>query len=112
MLRLAVFPHNVSSVPQVLIGSLLLLAGIISVVAAILGNPIRLGSAAIPGPSGGPARAVVAGIGTAALAACAVVFILGPTEPATTGTGYQPPSPTDSPGAQAALADRHPHRCR
>ncbi len=90
-----------SSVVQLVIGSLLLSAGLISVIAAILGNPIRVGRAAIPGPNGGPARAVVAGIGTASLAACALVFILGPTEtPTTAGTGYQPPPTTPPPAAQ------------
>jgi hypothetical protein len=88
----------VPTIAWVILGLLLLAAGLTGVVAAVLGNPIHVGGMALPGPNGGRARTIVAGIGSAALAACAVVFIFaGAQGTPTAGSGFNPPQPTTDP---------------
>jgi hypothetical protein len=82
------------TIAQVILGLLLLAGGLTGVLAAVLGNPIHVGGMAIPGPNGGPARTIVGGIGSAALAACAVVFIFaGAQGTPIAGSGFNPPLP-------------------
>ena len=82
------------TIAQVILGLLLLAGGLTGVLAAVLGNPIHVGGMAIPGPNGGPARTIVGGIGSAALAACAVVFIFaGAQGTPIAGSGFNPPQP-------------------
>ncbi|MDT5025499.1 MAG: hypothetical protein QOE61_1925 [Micromonosporaceae bacterium] len=86
------------TIAQVILGLLLLAAGLTGVVAAVLGNPIHVGGMAIPGPKGGRARTAVAGISSAALAASAIVFILaGAQGTPTASSGFSPPQPTMDP---------------
>ena len=82
------------TIAQVILGLLLLAGGLTGVLAAVLGNPIHVGGMAIPGPNGGPARTIVGGTGSAALAACAVMFIFaGAQGTPIAGSGFNPPLP-------------------
>jgi hypothetical protein len=65
----------------IIICVLLVVAGLVSFLAAIMGNPIRFGSRQVPGPDGSVERAAAGVVGVVAFVALVPVLIIGLSTP-------------------------------
>ena len=108
-----------TSVPIVL-GALLIAAGAVSITAAAVGNPIRIGRTSVPGPETAVERAVIALVGAIRVAAVIPVFLVGKSgahatpltaagatgtpDPSITVDPSPTPSPEPAPGPSAVTA--------
>jgi hypothetical protein len=61
--------------------ALLIVAGGVSLLAAAMGNPIRIGPVSVPGPDGALERAVIGVLGAVCVAAVVPVVLMGRTPP-------------------------------
>jgi hypothetical protein len=79
--------------------ALLIVAGGVSLLAAAMGNPVRIGALRMPGPEGAVERAVIGVIGAVCVAAILPVVLMnsGPREPYAVADATGSPQP--SPGA-------------
>jgi hypothetical protein len=79
--------------------ALLIVAGGVSLLAAAMGNPVRIGALRMPGPEGAVERAVIGVIGAVCVAAILPVVLMnsGPREPYAVADATDSPQP--SPGA-------------
>jgi hypothetical protein len=108
-----------------IVSALLIVAGGVSIVAAVMGNPIRIGRTRFPGPESSIERAVIGVIGAVCLAAIVPAFIIGAARdgnavatlplasdatsaPEVVVTSTDPPSPTATPEPPAGPSTAPP----
>jgi hypothetical protein len=121
LLATTLYRGTVSMSVLVVLCALLIVAGGLTILAAVMGNPVRIGPLSVPGPEGATERAVIGVVGAVCVAAVLPVVLMNhgtvsrpftvansTTTPEPTATATATPTPFSTPPAGPSVVAASP----